>query len=74
MLKPLNYKNLDDVPEFKGDNTTTEFLTNYIFDRLAHAAARATSSAAPAASSTAIRVTHRRSRMWRAPGTRRRLW
>ena len=30
------YKNLDEVPEFKGKNTTTEFLTKYIFDRLAH--------------------------------------
>ena len=36
VLKPLNYKNLDEVPEFKGKNTTTEFLTKYIFDRLAH--------------------------------------
>src|ERR1700709_2224891 len=36
VLKPLNYKNLDDVPEFKSKNTTTEFLTKYIFDRLAH--------------------------------------
>ena len=35
-LGPLNYKNLDDVPEFKGKNTTTEFLTKYIFDHLAH--------------------------------------
>ena len=40
VLKPLNYKNLDDVPEFKGKNTTTEFLTKYIFDRLAHACPR----------------------------------
>ena len=37
-LKPLNYRNLDEVPEFKGVNTTTEFLTKYIFDRLAQAA------------------------------------
>jgi 6-pyruvoyl-tetrahydropterin synthase len=36
VLKPLNYKNLDEVPEFKGKNTTTEFLTKYIFDQLAH--------------------------------------
>ena len=36
VLKPLNYKNLDEVPEFKGKNTSTEFLTKYIFDRLAH--------------------------------------
>jgi 6-pyruvoyl-tetrahydropterin synthase len=37
-LQPLNYRNLDDVPEFKGKNTTTEFLTKHIFDRLAAAA------------------------------------
>ena len=36
VLQPLNYKNLDEVPAFKGKNTTTEFLTKYIFDRLAH--------------------------------------
>jgi 6-pyruvoyl-tetrahydropterin synthase len=38
VLGPLNYKNLDDIPDFKGKNTTTEFLTKYIFDRLAHLA------------------------------------
>jgi 6-pyruvoyl-tetrahydropterin synthase len=37
-LKPLNYANLDAVPEFKGKNTTTEFLTKYIHDKLADAA------------------------------------
>jgi 6-pyruvoyl-tetrahydropterin synthase len=37
-LKPLNYRNLDEVPEFKGLNTTTEFLTKYIYDCLAKAA------------------------------------
>lgn len=37
-LAPINYKNLDEVTEFKGQNTTTEFLTKYIFDRLADAA------------------------------------
>ena len=36
-LKPLNYSNLDDHPAFKGVNTTTEFLTKYIFDQLARA-------------------------------------
>jgi 6-pyruvoyl-tetrahydropterin synthase len=36
VLKPLNYKNLDEIPTFKGANTTTEFLTKYIFDRVAH--------------------------------------
>ena len=38
VLGPLNYHNLDEVPEFKGINTTTEFLTKHIFDRLAKAA------------------------------------
>ena len=37
-LKPLNYRNLDDLPQFKGTNTTTEFLTKYVFDLLADAA------------------------------------
>ena len=37
-LAALNYRNLDDVPELKGINTTTEFLARYIFDRLADAA------------------------------------
>jgi 6-pyruvoyl-tetrahydropterin synthase len=34
-LSPLNYKNLDALPEFKNRNTTTEFLTKYIYDKLA---------------------------------------
>jgi 6-pyruvoyl-tetrahydropterin synthase len=37
-LKPLNYRNLDELPEFKGANTTTEFLTKHVFDVLAKAA------------------------------------
>jgi 6-pyruvoyl-tetrahydropterin synthase len=37
-LKPLNYRNLDELPEFKGANTTTEFLTKHVFDALAKAA------------------------------------
>ena len=40
IVKDLNYRNLDDLPEFKGHNTTTEFLTKYVFDRLAAAARR----------------------------------
>ena len=38
VLGPLNYHNLDEMPEFKGINTTTEFLTKHIFDQLAKAA------------------------------------
>jgi 6-pyruvoyl-tetrahydropterin synthase len=38
ILTPLNYRNLDDLPEFKGANSTTEFMTKHIFDGLAQAA------------------------------------
>jgi 6-pyruvoyl-tetrahydropterin synthase len=34
-LAPLNYRNLDDLADFRGRNTTTEFLTKHIYDRLA---------------------------------------
>lgn len=32
VLAPLRYQNLDEVPEFKGKFTTTEFLCRHIFD------------------------------------------
>jgi 6-pyruvoyl-tetrahydropterin synthase len=38
VLSPLNYKNLDALPQFKSANTTTEFMTKHIYDRLAEAA------------------------------------
>ena len=31
----MNYRNLDELPEFKHINTTTEFLSKFIFDALA---------------------------------------
>jgi 6-pyruvoyl-tetrahydropterin synthase len=37
VLAPLNYRNLDDMPQFKSTNTTTEFLTKHVFDGLAEA-------------------------------------
>ena len=37
VLADLNYRNLDDEPEFKGVNTSTEFLAKVIADRLADA-------------------------------------
>jgi 6-pyruvoyltetrahydropterin/6-carboxytetrahydropterin synthase len=39
-LTELNYRNLDDVPEFSGRNTTTEFLAHFIFKRLVEAGKR----------------------------------
>ncbi|SOC54235.1 6-pyruvoyl-tetrahydropterin synthase [Chromohalobacter canadensis] len=37
VLGKLNFNNLDEVPEFQGRNTTTEFMAKVIFERLAHA-------------------------------------
>ena len=37
-LAPLNYANLDTLPEFEGMVTTTEFLCKHIFDQIAGAA------------------------------------
>ncbi|MDE2363700.1 MAG: 6-carboxytetrahydropterin synthase [Hyphomicrobiales bacterium] len=38
VLAPLNYRNLDDLPEFKGKQTTTEYLAFHIFSKMAEAA------------------------------------
>jgi 6-pyruvoyl-tetrahydropterin synthase len=35
VLDEIDYRNLDDMPDFKGRNTTTEFLPRVIYDRLA---------------------------------------
>jgi 6-pyruvoyl-tetrahydropterin synthase len=55
-LKPLNYKNLDTLPQFEGVLTTTEFLCKYIFDAMA-LAARSGKLGADAADLARIRVT-----------------
>ncbi len=34
-LAPLNYRNLDELPEFAGRNTTTEILCQYVHQQLA---------------------------------------
>jgi 6-pyruvoyl-tetrahydropterin synthase len=64
-LAPLNYRNLDELTELKGLNTTTEFLTKHIFDRLA-AAARAGELGRAAREIKAIRVTLSESHVARA--------
>lgn len=40
ILDGLDYRNLDEVPEFEGRNTTTEFLARVVFDRMAEAVRR----------------------------------
>ena len=37
-MKPLQYRNLDALPQFEGRNTTTEFLSKHVFDAMAEAA------------------------------------
>jgi 6-pyruvoyl-tetrahydropterin synthase len=37
-IAPLNYQNLDSLSQFDGVETTTEYLSKYIFDALASAA------------------------------------
>ena len=64
-LAPLNYRNLDDLSEFKGVNTTTEFLTKHIYDQLAKAA-RADQLGRPGRELKAIRVTLGESHIARA--------
>ena len=65
VLQPLNYHNLDEIEEFNGENTTTEFLTKHIFDGLA-SAARAGSLGRPGRELDSIRVTIAESHVARA--------
>jgi 6-pyruvoyl-tetrahydropterin synthase len=37
ILAPLNYRNLDEVEAFKGQQTTTEFISRHIFEAMATA-------------------------------------
>ena len=55
-MNSLNFRNLDEEPEFKGRNTTTEFLARLIFDRVAAriAAGGLGAHALPSATSTGV--------------------
>jgi 6-pyruvoyl-tetrahydropterin synthase len=64
-LGPLNYRNLDEVPAFRGKNTTTEFLTKHIFDRLVEVA-RAGGLGRATGELSALRVTISESHVARA--------
>jgi 6-pyruvoyltetrahydropterin/6-carboxytetrahydropterin synthase len=55
VLEPLAYRNLDELPEFAGANTTTEFLARAVWERLV--ASIAAGRLGPAAAGvTALRV------------------
>lgn len=56
ILAPLNYRNIDLLPEFSGCNTTTEFLAKVLFDRMA-AAIRGGRLGVSAAGLAGLRVT-----------------
>jgi 6-pyruvoyl-tetrahydropterin synthase len=65
VLAPLNYRNLDELPDFKGINTTTEFLSKYIYDGLAKPA-RADELGREGRELKAIRITISESHVARA--------
>ncbi|MGP0092607.1 MAG: 6-pyruvoyl trahydropterin synthase family protein [Xanthobacteraceae bacterium] len=65
ILAPLNYQNLDTLADFKGVNTTTEFLSKHVFDKLV-AAARAGSLGREGRELKTIRVTISESHLARA--------
>ncbi|NBC12104.1 MAG: 6-carboxytetrahydropterin synthase [Gammaproteobacteria bacterium] len=56
VLAALNYRNLDDEPDFAGQNTTTELLAGVIFERMA-ARIKAGDLGPGAAGLTAMRIT-----------------
>ena len=60
VLDDLNYRNLDEVPEFEGENTTTEFLAREIHERLV-AAVRAGKLGPGAPGCSSLEVTLRES-------------
>jgi len=55
VLAPLNYRDLDTLPEFAGINTTTEFLAVYIHGLLAERC-RGSGLGRPAAEIASLRV------------------
>ncbi len=61
VLGEINYRNLDELPAFKGRNTTTEFLAGEIFRRLKTRVASGALGDGTAGALTAMRVTLRES-------------
>ncbi|MVZ99950.1 6-carboxytetrahydropterin synthase [Actinomadura sp. LD22] len=61
VLRELNYRNLDDEPEFAGVNTTTEYLAKVVADRLAdriHAGAMGESARGLSGIEVTLRESH----------------
>ncbi|NDA46465.1 MAG: 6-carboxytetrahydropterin synthase [Alphaproteobacteria bacterium] len=65
VLGPINYQNLDALPQFKGIQTTTEFLSHHIYEAMVTAAR--TGALGPGGEGlTRIRVTLHESHVARA--------
>jgi 6-pyruvoyl-tetrahydropterin synthase len=65
ILAPLNFRNLDDLDGFEGQQTTTEFLSRHIFDAMS-AAARSGALGRGGEGISRIRVTLHESHVARA--------
>jgi len=65
ILQPINYANLDALPQFQGVLTTTEFLCRHIYDQLLQAV-KSGALGPEAQGLTAIRVTLHESHVARA--------
>lgn len=61
VLGEFNYRNLDEAPEFRGRNTTTEFLAGEIFRRMKARIAAGALGPGVAGAIAAMRVTLRES-------------
>lgn len=61
VLGELNFKNLDELPELRGRNTTTEFMAGEIFRRLKIRVARGEVGPGTAGALTTLRVVLRES-------------
>jgi len=61
VLGELGYRNLDDVPSFRGRNTTTEFLAGEIFRRAKARIAKGALGPGTAGTLSSLRVTLRES-------------
>ena len=61
VLEPLAYRNLDELPDFAGHNTTTEFLAGWIFRQLAERIGAGALGAGTAGAIRSVRVVLRES-------------
>jgi len=61
VLAAFNYRNLDELPEFRGRNTTTEFLAGEIFRRLKPRVAAGALGPGTAGALASLRITVRES-------------